>query len=702
MEGFKENYLGKEIVFSADQCYMLSTISRYRRNAALAAQQYIQKYQNYQSFQAFSTQGIQDGYKILKWHFDKTLDALIQMGYYDINKANAVSLYGEDIFAPWIRMEEFVTECSEESDQRVSQSEEYRALRKASRGRVVGGGFGLKGAVGGMAMAGIFNALSGLAHSGANAIGNARTRKQERDRLNQIYNSPMMVDGIRTLFTESFLQMAWFFLSYQGRYNNVPLPGTDEDLSRAEALRGNFQKIPADKQPEAAVQILMLDPISTVTYQFLLQRYQDPQGVLGRLAKAVGMDHDYGTLVDQALSPKVDETIRNLSNRMNHATVGEVDTSAILRLQEDSRQALQNICGAYGISSGASSELLTTYERRLEQSFSGELERIFRLEKRLIEKIKDVRAADQQRRTFRGTTYETVALAEQAQQFWEKACAVESACGEKASAALAEDLASLQSLMEHAPEALKPDIQEILERVAELQKEKDQAERTYLNSLFPSIEARNRAEAQYNSLMAQWLPPKKPLTSADIQAAREAVEGQEDLPEPVRQAVLEQIGRREQKLRQILQQKQADKAAQRAKSRLTFINFAYCAVALWALLFWKLFKINGADISSIDLLKLLVNQSGMITAGRGFLAMGVIVTVIQILADLKKALGGDLDEVLKQPGTILVLGLLNWGIVAFLGVTYGIAQSYFILLAISLIFHLINRAEGKALKAINY
>ena len=82
--------------------------------------------------------------------------------------------------------------------------------------------------------------------------------------------------------------------------------------------------------------------------------------------------------------------------------------------------------------------------------------------------------------------------------------------------------------------------------------------------------------------------------------------------------------------------------------------------------------------------------------------MGVIVTVIQILADLKKALGGDLDEVLKQPGTILVLGLLNWGIVAFLGVTYGIAQSYFILLAISLIFHLINRAEGKALKAINY
>lgn len=697
MEGFKEKYLGKEIVLSADQCYMLSTISHYRKYAADAAQQYIQKYQNYKSFEAFSTQGIQDGYKILKWHFDKTLDALIQMGYYDINKTNAISLYGEDIFAPWIKMEEFVEGCLEESDQRVSQSEEYRALRKASRGRVVGGGFGLKGAIGGIAMAGTFNALSGLAHSGANAIGNAKTRKQEKDRLNRIYNSPMMIDGIRALFTDTFLQMAWFFLSYQGKYDEVPLPGTDEDLSRAEALRENFQKIPADKQPEAAAQILTLDPISIVTYQFLLEQYQDPQGVLGRLAKAVGMDHIYRTLVDRTLAPKVDEEIKNLSNRMQYATVREVDTSEINRLKETSRQVLQDICGAYSLSSGVGSELLTVYEQRLEQHFTNEIGKISRLEKRLIEKIKDVRAADQQRRTFRGTTYETVILAEQAKQLWEKACALESACKEKTSAELEENLVSLQSLMEQAPETLKPDIQEILERVTELQKETDQAERTYLNSVFPSLEARNAAEAQYNALMEQWLPPKKPLTSADIQAARKAVEGQEDLPEPVRQALLKQIERREQQLRQVLQQKQAEKDAQRAKAWLAFINFAYCAVALWALLFWKLFQIDGADISSIDLLKLLVFQSDMITAGRGFLAIGVIVTVIQILADLKKGLGGDLDEVLKQPGTILALGLLNWGIVAFFELTYDIAQSYFILLAISLIFHLINRSKRKAL-----
>lgn len=256
--------------------------------------------------------------------------------------------------------------------------------------------------------------------------------------------------------------------------------------------------------------------------------------------------------------------------------------------------------------------------------------------------------------------------------------------------------------MEQAPETLKADIQEILERVTEVQKEKDQAERTYLDNIFPSLEARNRAEVQYNALMEQWLPPKKPLTSADIQAARKDVEDQEDLPEPVRQAVLKQIGRREQHLRQVLQQKQADKDAQRVETWLTIINFVYCAVAFWALLFWKLFRINGSDINSIDLLKLVVLESDMIMVSRVLLVLGIVVVLLQILSDLKKALCGDLDEVLNQPGTILVLGLLNWGIASFFELAYDIGQSYFILLAICLIFHLINLVGRKVLESINH
>ena len=67
-------------------------------------------------------------------------------------------------------------EIAEKYDDIVAEqaaAEEYRAERKASRGRVVGGGFGVGGAIKGMATAGAMNAVSGMGHSIANAIGNA-------------------------------------------------------------------------------------------------------------------------------------------------------------------------------------------------------------------------------------------------------------------------------------------------------------------------------------------------------------------------------------------------------------------------------------------------------------------------------------------------------------------------------------------------
>ena len=696
MEGFNEKYLGREIQLSADQCYMLSTISRYRQHAEYAAQQYIQKYQSYKSFQVFSSQGIQDGYAILKWYFSKMLDDLIQMGYYDINKTNALSRYGEDVFAPWAKMEEFAREILEESNQRVTQNEEYRALRKTSRGRVVGGGFGLKGAIGGMAMAGTFNALSGLAHSGANAIGNAKTRRGERDRLNRIYQSPMMIDGIRSLFTDTFLQMAWLFLSYQRKYDDISLPGTDEDLTRAEALRENFQKIPADKQPDVAVQILTLAPLTTATYQFLLKQYQDPQGVLGRFANAVGLERTYRTLVDRDLAPKVDEVINRLSSRMKHVTMAEITSSSVSHILEENHQDLQNICAAYGLNANAASDLLAGYNKRLEQAYCKELEKIRALEQAFVKAIKDVQAADQRRRTFRGSTYETLALAEQARQVWENAFALAADCDQKTSAELDEQLASLHALMNQAPESLKPDLQILSEKIAERRKKKDQEERTYLDTLFPSLEARAAAEEQYNTLITQWLSKDK-LTSEHIQAAKKSVEFQKDLAEPVRQAILKQIAAQEQKLAQKAADQQIEKACRRIESFLIIINLLYCAIVFWALFCWKLFRINGAEISAIDFFQLAYHNTNVITAARGFLAVGVIVCAIQTLSVMKNALKEDLDQLLTHPSTILMLGLLSWGLTAFFDLTYDIAPAYVFLLMISLILQLINHAKNKKL-----
>ena len=64
---------------------------------------------------------------------------------------------------------------------------EYRAVRKASRGRWQGGGFGFSGAVKGAAMAGGMNLLSGMGHSVINAVGNAGSSMEASSSIRKLY-----------------------------------------------------------------------------------------------------------------------------------------------------------------------------------------------------------------------------------------------------------------------------------------------------------------------------------------------------------------------------------------------------------------------------------------------------------------------------------------------------------------------------------
>ena len=66
---------------------------------------------------------------------------------------------------------------------------EDREERKESRGRVVGGGFGLGGALTGMATAGAMNAVSGAGHSIINAIGNASSEWEAKVAKKKLYES---------------------------------------------------------------------------------------------------------------------------------------------------------------------------------------------------------------------------------------------------------------------------------------------------------------------------------------------------------------------------------------------------------------------------------------------------------------------------------------------------------------------------------
>ena len=114
------------------------------------------------------------------------------------------------------------------------EEEEYRRnVRKATRTRIVGGGFGISGAAKGMAVAGAINVGTGLAHGAVNMVGNMFTSISSSFDRSSLYNEslPYLCEGIK-----------------QSIYNLLPI--------LAEVLRLN---LPIDEQSEKNI----LNNIST-------------------------------------------------------------------------------------------------------------------------------------------------------------------------------------------------------------------------------------------------------------------------------------------------------------------------------------------------------------------------------------------------------------------------------------------------------
>lgn len=101
----------------------------------------------------------------------------------------------------------------------------YRELRKEYRGRIIGGGFGLGGALQGMITAGVLNLASGAAHSIFNAIGNAFTNSREKRQLDDLFRSDDLVQSFIDTYRRSVFYLT---MDAADRLNLIP-PDPEKD-----------------------------------------------------------------------------------------------------------------------------------------------------------------------------------------------------------------------------------------------------------------------------------------------------------------------------------------------------------------------------------------------------------------------------------------------------------------------------------------
>ena len=684
-DGLQIRFLNTDIEYSANQCLYYKSQHRFESYAQKAAEEYAPIYKTYQNYKAFTEKGIEDGEKLAKRYIDQGMQLLLASGIYSISRSEFENQCAWEIHQSWHEIICLEYELSEASGTAIKEAEDLREARKASRSRPVSVGFGLGGTVGSYAASSGINAISGLLHSGANAIGNARTRSAVREKLNELYQSPELLEAAQKCVYDSVLAI-WGVVQVHLNLEDGKWEGfliSDEDQARARAYRENFVHIPKEKKDEIAGEILKFGIADIKNYEVLVRTYQDPSGVLMQAAQAFGLEEEYYSIVEKEISKKLQPDIARYIDSLDNVDLANIQETTD-EIYAKVRYSLAQMCKSYHIDT---SDLV--YSRCWE-----------RIESVVRSKADQIYAKDRQARTFKGILFPSLESVDLAKSIWSRVAQINQIFDSKSSSEQRKLLHEIEQLLSQSPTQLKDSIVEIQEKLKKIYEETDNRERTFLNTLFPSQEARIAAEAQYRSLMAQWFPPESTPTPESMRTARQSVEDQKDLSWPVRQAILKQIAAQEQQFAEELHQQQVDKAYRNAESKLIVWNLLYGVIAIWAVLCWDIFTIDGTEISAIGLLQLFYHNTDTITAGRGFLAVGAIVVIIKTLANMRLALKRDLDDVPSHPGVILILGLLAWGLTALFHLSYGVTTSYITLLVISFVFQVINSSLEKKLNKV--
>lgn len=169
---------------------------------------------------------------------------------------------------------------------RQAEEERYRELRKATRSRWQGGGFGLSGALKGAATAGALNMVSGLGHSVVNAVGNTGSAMAATESKNALFvrAQPQLKEALRG----SVLDSTNGFLRFINEKRSGYIRGSFDE-EKARALFENAQSVPG-KREELLLKSVAYCPWSNSTLEYIFVNYPDERKNLWKLAKDFGVD----------------------------------------------------------------------------------------------------------------------------------------------------------------------------------------------------------------------------------------------------------------------------------------------------------------------------------------------------------------------------------------------------------------------------
>lgn len=223
----------------------------------------------------------------------------------------------------WNKEMDSLCERFDEIEAESQLEKDYRELRKASRGRVVGGGFGLSGALSGMAKAGMLNMTTGLAHSVANSIGNSKTDYKSKKSLKELYKvskEPLVNAVSVTVFGFKYVMMD-ILTKEKGMKFYEP---KENAVGKVKAILESLEtcEIEIEKKKDLIVQMLVYDPFNNDIYKYLVKTYGDANCTIYEDSVLLGNQNSVNNEKSKILASYVSDLKINTSEELVSALQG--------------------------------------------------------------------------------------------------------------------------------------------------------------------------------------------------------------------------------------------------------------------------------------------------------------------------------------------------------------------------------------------
>lgn len=290
-DGDMEYIINSQIIrFNDDMKIFAGIYKKYKLIASLASCGFKSMYDKFGGLDGFHESGLEAGFRLILQVVDKAVEECIELGLYNVNRDTFINFDKHDgsIFKKWLEAYAVIDEQWLNIEAETRSEEERRELRKQSRSRMVGMGYGLTNSVIASAEAGAYNMASGAVHSIFNSIGNAFTRMNARHKKEAIY------DNIETyLFLQDTLKSAMFNVSLVLAFDILKLKPFERNLNAADAMIDNLMhnRIPQSQIRNVLIQILQINPWEYDVYE-IARRYftGDDLKSLNRMADKFGID----------------------------------------------------------------------------------------------------------------------------------------------------------------------------------------------------------------------------------------------------------------------------------------------------------------------------------------------------------------------------------------------------------------------------